>query len=1768
MKKTHTDKKNEATLWSDDAVDRLFNSNNTDEALSHINTIAPQLLYRGQREKLEEWAGKLSKKNLAAPPWLLYWMGMGKLAKDPLEGQGLLEKAFAVFDEKEDISGRTFSAAAIINAIMLQWNDYRRLDPWIAVIEDNFDLTKTGSPSDAEAWPASAMVCGLTLRRPWDPSLASWAILAAEGGKAARDPMVRALAMGHLTEYYMYRGDCTELARTGEQFKECFSAQPVFDLIQLSGRLRKGLFDIAEENVDLISTPERKAGKMSEATNWGPHREAIFINEIIAAFEADKLDKVRDLLSLMEKRDLSGKGVPLAMHAVLKALYCLRQGNLSEARQNAEKGLKAATQTGMECFEPYAQTALAHILRIMGDREGAWDIIRKIEKNIEHRGTTHGLYLLRIAQAAALLDEGDKRTCRKALREAFRIGRDMLGPRLALLWFWMPSEMSRLCTEALSKSVEVPYVNDVIRDHGLAPPPALGCPRSWPWPYRIRTFGGLSIEINGEPLTFTGKVQKRPLALLKALIALGGKDAREDVLEDLLWPDAEGDSAPIAFRTTLSRLRHLLANEDVSRPGGPRRQIPLIEVKDSRVYLNSRNVWLDIWALDSFIKHVDDLQNKGPQGIRAEEVKDLSVSIRRLYGGAFLDGDDSYWVEGPRKQFHERFSRVVEKLVEMLRAVEEKAEAVALYRYAVEKGLSQSHGGLSQGLAGAPLEQEPADEPQKGQKFAVEGERRFLTVLAVTADCSSGLQRPDPEVQHEIMTECFRTLTIEISRHGGMILTFLGDGMLVLFGAPTACEDHARRACDAALSIRQTISDYSSMVKEKWGVNFGAKIGINSGLVFLGSAKNAAHMDYAAVGETTNGAVEIQRTAPLGTILVSESARGMTEDFFEFQSFDTPAGFLENRTETVPLFRLLKAKKITSRIMASQARGLTAFVGRNNEMSLLKNAFKKVRSGHGRVVGVVGDAGVGKSRLLLEFKRTLAKSKCYCWEGQCQSVGANAAYLPILEMLRSSFDIDEDMTEQEIKKQISEKMKIIAPAFTRLPVLYELLSLPVEDGESIEKLEPMVKRQRVFEAIEGYFLAAAGTKPLVLVIEDLHWMDQTSHELVSRLVNAIEDKPILLLIAYRPEFEHTWRSRPYYEEIYLRELGENEMIAIMRSLLPQGEVEITDRNWILKRAGGNPLFLEELINALKNKEYFSDSAEGTLTLQRSARSAMPDTLLGIIGARIDALDEGGKRLLQVASAIGQEFNLSLLGMVAGAAQMDRRLRRLQELELIFRKSTYGEGDYTFKHALVRETAYETLLLKQRKEVHENIALAIEGLYGDRLEDYYEKLAYHYGQSDNHSKAFAYTEMAAVKALKGSALWEAFRLCCKAREILKSNWTGEDCIEKAIRLFSLIASPMISLGFPENSLDMLLEAERIARECNDIKSMTGICSVIGLYYSVKGDTLLGLQYSEDANHIAMKSGDIELIAPTAFDLCSNYATRGDFPRIKQLVPPTLKLLEESGAESETFGRGYNVYSGLSAFLGFAFSYTGEFDKGRDLLSKALQIAMKTGNLYSLGLVEIFYGYSFCHQGNGKDALPHFEQCIRYLEKGQVFVLLGLTTSGIGYAHYFEGELEKALEYSKKGLSVYLEAGITYDLSSPNELTGLIYAEMGQIDAAWEYMEKAARLAKESNEIFYMGLTKIELGGIMFARNPSTYEEARRMVSEGISIMEKLGAKPNCFRGKLELAKIEAVSGNPLCLKYLEEAEAGFREYKMGYWPKKAEMVRKKFSALMTGKTHKK
>jgi len=746
---------------------------------------------------------------------------------------------------------------------------------------------------------------------------------------------------------------------------------------------------------------------------------------------------------------------------------------------------------------------------------------------------------------------------------------------------------------------------------------------------------------------------------------------------------------------------------------------------------------------------------------------------------------------------------------------------------------------------------EPADAVH-----AIDGERKMVTALFADIKGSTELmQGLDPEEARTIVDPALKSMIEAARRYDGYVVQSTGDGIFVLFGAPAAHEDNPQRALYAALRMQEELRRYSTKVVSEGGTPVQARIGVNTGEVVLRMLETGQkHAEYAPIGHSTNLAARMQSAAPVGSIAVTEAMRTLCEGYFAFKLLGPTV--VKGVSEPVNVWEVTGLGPLRTRFQRAASRGLTRFVGRERETEALRHAAMLARTGHGQVIAAMADPGVGKSRLFHEFK-LITQSDWEILEAFSISHGKASSYLPVIELLKDYFEIGPGDDERKRRERVNGKILTLDRSLEdTLPYLFTLLSLNSGD-DPLAQMDAQIKRRRTHEAIKRILLRESLDRSLMLIFEDMHWIDSETQDLLNVLVDSIANARILLLVNYRPEYHHEWSNRTYYSQLRLDPLGRESADEMVAALLGN-EAELAPlRRLIADRTEGNPFFIEEIVQAL-----FEDGSlmrDGGLTLTRPLTNIRaPTTVQAVLASRIDRLASEEKDLLQTLAVLGREFPLGLVQRVVqtSADALDGLLSRLQAGEFIYEQPAFPEVEYIFKHALTQEVAYNSLLVERRKFLHERAGTAIEAMFANRLEDYLSDLARHYDRSGNAIKAVEYMGRAGIQAMSRASQAEAITLFSSALELLKTLPETAERRKKELTLQLGMGSALQPIrGFSSPEVGQAFS--RAFELCQQIEATQGLFEVIlGLanFYSLRLELSRARELSEQLVSIAESNGD--------------------------------------------------------------------------------------------------------------------------------------------------------------------------------------------------------------------------------------------------------------------------------------------------------------------------
>jgi class 3 adenylate cyclase/tetratricopeptide (TPR) repeat protein len=695
-------------------------------------------------------------------------------------------------------------------------------------------------------------------------------------------------------------------------------------------------------------------------------------------------------------------------------------------------------------------------------------------------------------------------------------------------------------------------------------------------------------------------------------------------------------------------------------------------------------------------------------------------------------------------------------------------------------------------------------------RSTLEGERKQVTVLfADLVGYTTLSAQLGEEALFALMDELYKQLIGEIHRYEGTVNELTGDGLVAFFGAPLAVEQAPQRAVRAALALQETVAQRSAKTKQGDSLSLQLRIGINTGPVIVGTIGNDLRMDYKAVGQTVNLAARMEQSAAPGTIQLAENTYKLVAGYFECK--DLGLIDLKNVEKPVHAYQVGGEHRVRTRIEVARERGFTRLVARDHELALLAQCMDLVERGRGQVVSIIGEAGLGKSRLLHEFQAALARREYAHIEGRCQPYGVTVAYGPILEVLRQLFHIDAG--DEDVREKIQRGLEASSSALAAAaPYVRHLLGIETS-GELPEGLSPEAVKHRTFESLRTLLCESARTRPLVLIIEDLHWADPTTVEFLSFLVEQIASVRLLLVCAFRPEFACPWSRKSFHRVVTLTPLAHSDTSGMLATLLRTARVQDELLTLVMEKTEGVPFFIEELVRSLRETGAIERIEDRWQLASGAGAVPVPDSVEEVLSARIDRLPDGAKSVLQIGAVVGREWSEQLVREVAGVEgqELTAHLAALTDGELLYARGLPPETTYMFSHAFTQEAAYHSLLTARRRELHHRVAVTLEALSPDRLEELSGTLARHYcegAQGEEVRKAVAYAKRAGDRNMALPAFAEAVRLYRMGLQVLERQESRSE--EERSALLLALGEAQWRAGEPVAAEEVLLQAAESAR----------------------------------------------------------------------------------------------------------------------------------------------------------------------------------------------------------------------------------------------------------------------------------------------------------------------------------------------------------------------
>ena len=1001
---------------------------------------------------------------------------------------------------------------------------------------------------------------------------------------------------------------------------------------------------------------------------------------------------------------------------------------------------------------------------------------------------------------------------------------------------------------------------------------------------------------------------------------------------------------------------------------------------------------------------------------------------------------------------------------------------------------------------GASLgESTAAEGPIAAPQAEPDGERKQVTVLFADVKGSMDLaEQTDPEEWRRIMQRFFGLLSEGVRRFEGTVDKFTGDGIMALFGAPVAHEDHAPRACYAALHIEQQVSEYAGELRRAQGLNFSVRIGINSGEVIAGGIGEDSAPAYTAVGHTVGLAQRMEALAEPGKAYLTEHTAKLAEGYLELKGL----GDFEVKGASRPIgvFELVGVGAARSRLDLARERGLSGFVGRSNEMEVLEEALESAKQGQGAVVGIVAEPGIGKSRLCLEFAERCRARGLEVYEAQAQAHGQAIPFMPVLQMLRGYFGIEAQDSERTAREKIAGRLLLLDPDFTDdLPLVFDFLSVP-DPARPAPQMSAEARQRALRGVIRRLYRVPNREETVVNVIEDLHWMDEGSEEFLAEMVAAIEGTRTLAVVNFRPEYAAEWSGSPHYRTISLVPLGPGDTAELFTGLAG-GDPSLDGlAELIHERTGGNPFFIEEVVRELAESGYL-EGEQGAYRLARPVEdTGVPPTVQAILAARIDRLQADAKTLLQAASVIGKEVPEPALKRVCGLAdELAEGLKELIAGGFLYEAEIYPERVLEFTHPLTREVAYGSQLGEQRAAAHAATAQAMIELSPERHDEQAALIAQHLEQGGEMLEAARWNARAAHWA-GYSHPQDAMRLWAKVAELASGLPSSEETDSLAVFSRLLQLDYAWRLGMEQERVDALLEeAGEIATRTGDLRSLTllkvlssvrpGLEHEAGEWTAAVAEAVeLADRSGDDALRVAIRTagsyahlctggwdqvdrmldealeiaGDdhgagagVIIGCPVAWALMGKAALRrdrGELEEASELCEASLRMAAAQGdPETEGWARGTKVV---------IHAYRGEFEEALALAQRNYELTERLGDVFSRTWALVYLGVARVYNRDFAGGLEALEAAERLYREA-----MGRGGEAEGFRGSFRAEallglerIPEALAAAEKAAATTRDRGMRWAHVRATRVLGRARAAAGEPDAQ-EAFEEAAETARE-------------------------------------------------------------------------------------------------------------
>ena len=1052
-----------------------------------------------------------------------------------------------------------------------------------------------------------------------------------------------------------------------------------------------------------------------------------------------------------------------------------------------------------------------------------------------------------------------------------------------------------------------------------------------------------------------------------------------------------------------------------------------------------------------------------------------------------------------------------------------------------------------------PLQQPEAPSALPEAAPLPEGERRQTTIVfSDLSGYTSMNERLDPEEVEAVMSRIKKEAVKIVERHEGIVNQFVGDEVLALFGIPTAHEDDPVRAVKAAFEIHELVRTISPEVEVRARTRLRMHTGISDGLVVT-RVRDMRDGSYGITGDTVNVGARLASLAEVDEILVSPETRSLIAPYFKIKALDSVT--FRGKTKPLTPYRVLEESAVQTRFEAAKFQGFTAFTGREHELTALYSCLEKTLAGKGQFVTLAGEAGLGKSRLTYEFRHSLNRSAITVVQGRCQSYGKSIPYFPHINALRRGFNLLDEDTPVELHEKAVFNVLAIDPSLEKyLPVYLHLLSIPSEVYPLPQHLQGQELTTAILEALAAIFILNSNNQPLVLVFEDWHWVDEASDSALKHIISLIAPHPLMVLVVYRPEYSANWGNWSHHTPIMLNPLDHLNCENIIKSIWNVDQIPPGIITLVHKLTGGNPFFVEEISSELLESDTVQVSDRQVVLRQSLDNLTLPNTVQAVIRARLDRLDRYTRKSLRLASVIGREFSRRILEQISDSIErLSEALETLKNLELIQQIRVIPEAEYLFKHVITQEVTYDTLLKQKRKELHSLVGRAIEELYADRLEEFYEMLAFHYRRAEEWSLAYRYNREAALKAQSLSAYIETLGYLDAALQALKQLPRTRTRLKQEIDLRFNMRSSLFPLGRHEDWSDQVRKAELLASRINDKVRLAKCCIYLASHHWINGRNKEAIELCEKGLDLAESAGDLSTEVAAKFHLGIPLLYTGEFERQVVVHREVVELLSGQSV-LEQHGLTSEPAVGTRALLTWGLSELGEFEEAEIWALQGSKLAGKVSNNFSTVFMQATSGLRYLRKGELDTALKLLHEANTLVHDLDIQSLFSFIASSLGHALLLSGRPDDALLIIEEALkSKNLDASIispVYPLTALSEALRL----NGKLAKAFETAEDALHIFRQTEERCFGAWTLLVMAKIQSEMGSEQIEQTPQSYRQAIDLTAKLKMRPLLAHCSLECGQFFMKNGEfEKARLELQKAVGLFQSLGMRFWLPKAEAI---------------